>query len=291
MEQTSQSNRLIMTVLAVLVGLFMIAIAPFLIQLSVERVLTALVKFAEQKPAYASGITLFALLYPLYRGLIFIGGITLLLVASSLYRGKEWAFPLAMLAAAFPSAGGMFMVMPYVSFIDGFPLPLAVSMAGLVFFWSAILLRNVPKALKWGQFFVLTFAGMLTTHALITGTGNLRMLMTAPDKPVFRGLGTWVLSWSAPIQWICAILLFIAIYQVAARKAAGWWLALIAVTSLAAIDIPMQIIRLTLANSPALDYSYGLPMIIGLLIALLLPKSRAALRDGTHAALESAPVT
>lgn len=284
MEKTSQSTRLVMTVLAVLVGIFMIAVAPFLVQTSVERVLTALLKIAEQKPAYASGITLFAILYPLYRGLIFIGGITLLLIASSIYKGKEWTFPVGLLAAAFPSAGGMFMVMPYVSFIKGFPLPMAVSLVGLVFFWSFILLRNVDKWLKWGQFLVLTFAGMLSTHAIITGTGNLRMLMTAPSKPIFTGLGTWVLSWSAPIQWVCAILLFIAIYKVAARKYEGWWIALIAVVSLAAINIPMQIIRITIANSPSLDYSYGLPMIIGLLIALLHPKFRAALLNEPAAA-------
>jgi hypothetical protein len=104
--------------------------------------------------------------------------------------------------------------------------------------------------------------GHVTTHALITGTGNLRMLLTRPEKPMFDGLGVWVLSWSAPIQWICAILLFIAIYQLAAHKAAGWWLALIAAFSLLLMDVSLQIIRLTMTTSTAWDYSYGLPVLI-----------------------------
>lgn len=267
-----------MAVLAVVVGIFMVAVAPFLIQVSVEKVVAALTKISLEKPAYSSGILIFSNLFPIYRGLIFIGGITLILISGSIYKGKEWTFPVGLLASTFPSAGGMFMMMPYVSFIEGFPIPTGIAMVGLLFFWSFILLRNVDKWLKWGQFLTLTFSGMLTTHALITGTGNLRMLLTRPEKPLFDGLGTWVLAWSAPIQWICAVLLFIAIFQIAARKYSGWWLALIAVTSLAAIDIPMQIIRLTMTSSTAWDYSYGLPIIIGLLFTLLSPKFKAALR-------------
>ena len=277
MNDTSHSNRLILSILAVIVGLFMITIAPFLIQTSLERVISALRIVSAEKPAYASGIPLFSYAFPLYRGLIFIGGISLLLLARPIYRGEEWTYPVALLASAFPSAGGMFMFMPYVSFVDGFPVPMAVSIAGLIFFWSFILLRNVDKWVKWGQFLALTFAGMLTTHAFIVGIGNLRTLMTRPDKPMYSGLGTWVLAWSQPIQWICVILLFIAIYQIAARKYSGWWLALVSVTSLTAIDVPMQIIRLTMTDSTALDYTYGMPVMLGMFIVLLMPQFKNAL--------------
>ncbi|MEW6241401.1 MAG: hypothetical protein AB1564_11390 [Chloroflexota bacterium] len=277
MKETSQSKRLILAVLAVVVGLFMIAAAPFLIQTSLERVLTELIKVSAEKPAYSSGILLFSYAFPLYRGLIFIGGIALILLALPIHRGEEWTYPAALLASAFPSAGGMFMFMPYISFVEGFPIPLIVSFVGLAFFWSLILLRNVDKWLKWGQFLALTFAGMLTTHAFIVGIGNLRTLLTRPDKPFYDGLGWWVLAWSQPIQWVCVILLFIAIYQLAARKFSGWWLALVSVTSLVAIDVPMQVIRLTLTDSTSWDYSYGLPVIIGLFFVLLHPKFRNAL--------------
>ena len=277
MKETSQTKRSILAVLAVIVGLFMIAVAPFLIQTSIERVVTELQIVSAQKPAYASGIPLFSYAFPLYRGLIFIGGIALLLLARPIYHGEEWTFPVALLASAFPSAGGMFMFMPYVSFVDGFPIPMAVSIVGLIFFWSLILLRNVDKWIKWGQFLALTFAGMLSTHAFIVGIGSLRTLMTRPEKPMYDGLGIWVLAWSQPIQWICVILLFIAIYKIAERKFSGWWLALVSVTSLTAIDVPMQIIRLTMTESTALDYTYGMPVMLGMFIVLLMPKFKNAL--------------
>ena len=277
MKETSQTKRSILAFLAVIVGLFMITIAPFLIQTSLERVVAALVKISAEKPAYASGILLFSYIFPLYRGLIFIGGIILILLAHPIYKGEEWTYPVALLASAFPSAGGMLLFMPYVSFIDGYPVPMTVSIVGLAFFWSLILLRNVDKWVKWGQFLALTFAGMLSTHAVITGTGNLRTLLTRPDKPFYDGIGWWILSWSQPIQWICVIMLFIAIYQIAARKYSGWWLALISVTSLTAIDVPMQIIRLTMTDSTALDYTYGMPVMLGMFIVLLMPKFKHAL--------------
>lgn len=277
MENTPKNVRIVLAILAVVVGLFMVAIAPFLIQTSLENVLDKLTAVAAEKPAYASGILLFSYAFPLYRGLIFIGGIALLLLAKPIAEGKEWTFPVALLAAAFPSAGGMFMFMPYVSFVDGFPIPMAVSMVGLIFFWALILLRKVDKWQKWGQFLALTFAGMLTTHAFIVGIGNLRTLLTRPDKPFYDGIGWWVLGWSQPIQWICAILLFVAIFQMAKRKFSGWWLALVSTVALVAIDVPMQIIRLVIAKSTSWDYSYGLPVIIGLLFVLLFPKFKAAL--------------
>lgn len=150
MKDTSQTNRLILAILAVVVGLFMIAVAPFLIQTSMERVVAALVEVSKTKPQYASGIMLFSYTFPLYRGLIFIGGIMLILFARPIYKGEEWTYPASLLASAFPSAGGMFMFMPYVSFVDGFPIPMVISFVGLIFFWSFILLRKVDKWLKWG---------------------------------------------------------------------------------------------------------------------------------------------
>lgn len=272
-KETSQTNRLILAILAVVIGLFIVAVAPFLIQTSIERVLTELIKVLAQKPAYASGILLFSYAFPLYRGLIFIGGIALILLMGPIHRGEEWTYPVALLASAYPSTGGMFMFMPYVSFVDGFPIPRVVSIVGLIFFWALILMRNVDKWQKWGQFLELTFAGRLTTHAFIVGMGNLRTQMTRPEKPMYNGLGTWVLAWSQPIQWIiCVILLFIAIYKIAERKFSGWGPALVSVTTLVAIDIPMQIIRLTLTDSTALDYTYGMPVMLGIFIVLLLPK-------------------
>lgn len=279
MKDTPRNTRSILAILAVVVGLFMVAVAPFIIQTSMERVITALIEVSQERPAFSSGILLFSFAYPFYRGLIFIGGIILILLYAPILRGEEWAFPTGLLAAAFPSAGGMFMFLPYVSWVDGFPLPIVISLVGLVFFWSLIWLRKADRLMKLGQFLALTLAGMLTTHAFVIGIGNLRMLMTRPTKPLYEGLEWWVLSWSAPVQWLSVILLFVAIYLLAARRAAGWRIMLVAAVSILAIDAPTQVIRTTMSDSTSLDYLYGTLLSMALLFTLLFPKFKAALVD------------
>jgi ABC-type multidrug transport system fused ATPase/permease subunit len=275
MKDTPQKTRLVLALLGVVLGLLMTIAVPIVIQISMERVVAALIEVSAEKPVYSSGVLLFSFAYPLYRGLIFVAGVGLLLLALPIYRGEEWAFPAALLAAAFPSAGGMFMFLPYVSWVDGFPLPLIISFAGLAFFWPLILLRKVDPWLKWGQFLALTFAGMLTTHAFTVGIGNFRMLLTRPMKPLYAGLEWWVLSWSAPVQWISVIVLFVAIYLLAAGKRTGWRLALLAGVTIFAMDVPTQIIRTLLSESTSLDYLYGSLLSAGLLISLLFPKFKA----------------
>ena len=277
MTELPKNRRLILSVLAVVVGIFMIAVAPVLIQISLERVVAALLEVSKTKPQYASGVLLFSYTYPLYRGLIFIGGIALILFARPIYLGEAWTYRASLLAAAFPSAGGMFMFLPYISWAEGFPIPMVISWVGLIFFWSMILLQKVDKLTKWSQFLALTFMGMLTTHAFVVGIGNMRMLLTRVDKPLYAGPEWWVLAWSAPVQWICVVLLFVGIYQVAARRATGWWLALIAGASIFAIDVPTQIIRTGMTAVTSLDYLYGALLSLGLLFTLLFPRFRQKL--------------
>lgn len=277
MSQTSSKTRLFLAILAVVVGVFMVGVAPFLIQTSLDRVMTALVKVSAQKPAYASGILLFSVLYPLYRAIIFIAGITLIVIARSIREGKEWTFPVGLLASAFPASGGMFMMLPYVSFVPGLPLPMLVSLTGLLFFLCLILLRKVNTQKKIAQLLTLTFCGIMTAHAFVIAVGGMRQTLTRLEKPLYSGIEGWVLAWSSPVQFICVILLFVAIYKIAARKMEGWWMALVAAVSLVAMNIPTQIIRTLRTDATSIDYLIGALLSTALLVILLLPKIKRAL--------------
>ena len=277
MSQTSSKTRLFLAILAVVVGVFMVGVAPFLIQTSLDRVMTALVKVSAQKPAYASGILLFSVLYPLYRAIIFIAGITLIVIARSIREGKEWTFPVGLLASAFPASGGMFMMLPYVSFVPGLPLPMLVSLTGLLFFLCLILLRKVNTQKKIAQLLTLTFCGIMTAHAFVIAVGGMRQTLTRLEKPLYSGIEGWVLAWSSPVQFICVILLFVAIYKIAARKIEGWWMALVAAVSLVAMNIPTQIIRTLRTDATSIDYLIGALLSTALLVILLLPKIKRAL--------------
>ena len=237
MQETSQRNRTIMSIIAILVGLFMISIIPFIVQTSLERVLHGLDEHVKAgNPTFSSGLPLFDLFYPVWRAIIFVAGIALIVISQEIRKGSEWTYPLAMALFALPAIGGMFMFLPYVSWVDGFPLPMVISMIGLAGYFSFIFLRNAPIVQKFVRFGALTFIGMLTTHAFTIGIGAQRTMMTRPGHPFYPDFSWWLFNWVGEVNWVAVIPLFLSIPLLAVGKRKGWWLAVIAAVAILAID-------------------------------------------------------
>jgi hypothetical protein len=274
MQNTPKNMRLVIAIFAGLGGIFLVCGAPFIVQISLDRVLEALAQVSQESPKYASGLTLFSFFYPLWRALGFVAGITLLGISPSIIKGQDWTFPVALSAHAVPSVSGMFMFLPYISWVGGFPLPMVISWIGLAGFWATLLFRSTARMKKIVDFLVYTFIGMLTTHAFVIGIAAQRMLMTRPDKPFFGSMEWWILTVSGEVNWIGVILFFISIPMLAKRKVAGWWLAFISALSILVVNVPTQIIR-----TNTLDYLYGALLAVGLLIFLFIPKFKKLLLE------------
>jgi hypothetical protein len=267
MKTTSQKNRTIMSILAIVIGLLMAIIIPFMVQTSLERVLHGLDEHIKAgNPAFASGIPLFDLFYPVWRAVIFVAGIALIVISQEIRKGEEWTYPLAMSLFALPAIGGMFMFLPYISWVDGFPLPVPIAMIGLTGFFSFIFLREATLVQKLVRLAVLTFIGMLATHAFTIGVGAQRTMMTRPGYPFYQDLSWWMFNWAGEVNWVAVILLFLSIPLLAQGKRKGWWLAVIGAAAILAIDVPTQFIR-----TKTLDYLYGSLLAAGLLFFTLVP--------------------
>ena len=267
MKDTPQKNRTIMSVLAILIGLLMVGAIPFIVQTALERVLTDLTIHIEAgNPAFSSGLKLFDLFYPVWRAIIFVAGIALIVISQAIRKGEEWTYPLAMALFALPAIGGMFMFLPYVSFVDGFPIPMIISAIGLTGYWSFIFLRKAEKIQKWTRFGALTFIGMLSTHAFTIGIGAQRTMMTRPGHPMYEDFTWWLFNWAGEVNWVAVILLFMSIPLLAVGKRKGWWLAVIGTTAILAIDAFTQIFR-----TKTLDYLYGSLLALGVLLFTVLP--------------------
>jgi hypothetical protein len=112
MKETSQKNRTIMSIVAIV----MAAVIPFIVQTALERVLTDLIIHIDAgNPAFSSGIPLFDLFYPVWRAIIFVAGIALILISQEIRKGEEWTYPVAMALLALPAIGGFFMFLPYIT--------------------------------------------------------------------------------------------------------------------------------------------------------------------------------
>ncbi len=267
MQDTPQRNRTIMSVVAIVIGLLMVAVIPFIVQTSLERVLTDLTIHIEAgNPAFSSGLKLFDLFYPVWRAIIFVAGIALILISQAIRKGEEWTYPVAMALLALPAIGGMFMFLPYISWVDGFPIPLIISAIGLSGYWSFIFLRKAETIQKWTLFGALTFIGMLCTHAFTIGIGAQRTMMTRPGHPMYQDFTWWLFNWAGEVNWVAVILLFLSIPLLAIGRRKGWWLAVIGSTAILAIDVFTQIFRMK-----TWDYLYGSLLALGVLLFTVLP--------------------
>lgn len=267
MKETSQSNRNIMSILAIVIGLLMMTVIPFITQTSLERVLFGLTKHIEAgNPTFSSGIPLFDFFYPVWRALIFVAGAGLLVISQEIKKGEEWTYQVAMSLFALPAVGGMFMFLPYVSWVDGFPIPLLISVIGLTGYISLIFLRKGEAIKKWTRFAALTFIGMLATHAFTIGIGAQRTMATRPGYPFYKDFTWWLFNWVGEVNWVAVILLFMSIPLLAIGKKSGWWLAVIGTVAILAIDVPTQIFRMK-----TFDYLYGALLSIGVLFFTVAP--------------------
>ena len=267
MQETSQKNRNIMAIFAIVIGLTMAYVIPFLVQTSLERVLIHLTAHIEDGfPAFSSGLKLFDFFYSVWQALIFSAGAALIIISWEIKKGTEWTYPLSMALFALPSIGGFFMFLPYISWVPGFPLPLVIAFIGLTGYWAFIFLRKAETVVKWTKFGALTFIGMLTTHAFTIGIGAQRTMATRPGYPMYPDFTWWLFRWAGEVNWIAAILLFISIPLLAVGKRKGWWLAIIPAITILMINIPTQFFRMK-----TLDYLYGALLAIGVLFFTMVP--------------------
>ena len=267
MQETPQKNRTIMAVIAVVIGLLMAYLIPFLTQTSLERVLVNLMAHIDAgNPAFSSGLTLFDVFYPAWRAVIFVAGAALIVISGEIKKGSEWTYPLSMTLFALPSIGGFFMFLPYISWVDGFPLPLTIAAIGLTGYFSFIFLHKAELSEKFTRFGALTFLGMLATHAFTIGIGAQRTMWTRPMHPLYKDFTWWLFNWVGEANWVAVILIFLAIPLLAVGKKKGWWFAVVGSIAILMINVPTQFIR-----TKTLDYLYGALLAAGTLIFMFVP--------------------
>ena len=268
MKETSQKNRTIMSWLAIVIGLIMAYIIPFMVQTSLSRVLFHLNAHIEEGfPLFSSGLPLFDFFYSVWQAIIFAGGAALIIISQEIKKGTEWSFPLALSLFALPSIGGFFMFLPYVSWVPGFPLPMIIAFFGLTGYWAFIFLRKGETSAKWTQAGALTFIGMLATHAFTIGIGAQRTMATRVTYPFYPEDWTfWLFRWAGEVNWVAVIFLFMSIPLIAMGKRKGWWMAVVPSITILMINVPTQFLR-----TKTLDYLYGSLLAIGVLIFTMVP--------------------
>lgn len=285
---TSQRVRLIVTVLVVIAGILMITAVPLLVDSSLNPVIKGQVaridKFLTQgTPEGNMNAAVLRVvpwsvgfLFPLWAVLSFIAGLALLVVAMPFYKGETWTRGAVLVALAIPSAGGAFMLIPWLNFVGtdaGFPPALHIMAIGLVPYFTVILAEKSSWQAKVANGLVFLMLGVAAAENFANGHASFRIYIGHPQRPLFAP-GINVLWFSFITLWITCFMLLIAIYQLGGRKMSGWYMGMIAALGTIGASLATHFIR-----STTLDYLYGALFGLSLVVLLVIPAVKKRLLE------------
>lgn len=268
----TEKIKTVLTILIIAFGLFLIIGAPFLIQGSLDGILSVVVPKIPVNSDFEMTAVLLPIFFFMMRGIDFVAGVALICIAYPFWKGEEWTWPAALTALAFPTMFGVLTSLPYVVQFSKPPAAALILLFGLIIYLLVLLLRQGTKVEKWARFFVFTLLGVVAGHINVLILHSLKSLIVRADKPFFTDIMTTVFGFEGPINFVCMIFCIIAIPLLAQRKASGWWLALIAGVSITLANYPTHIIRMQTS-----DFFVAGTLGLGLTITLLIPSWRKAL--------------
>lgn len=242
MIENQSTVRKIQAAIALTVGMFLIFINPGLVTKTVNMFLKGMTKGATMPMnpvAYLRLKVSFGWL-----GITVVAGIILLLVAYAFLKDKKWAFPVALVSLATLPIGS-FYVSSFAGYMvrkHAFAPSFTAFIVGLVAFWALIVLEKKGKDL-WPTFVPLTLLGMFGTQVFAFSEHGLRGLFMGGKTASIIDPSIGILRFSQPIMVISLIFIFLAIYNLAAKKEAGWWFGIVAGLSMAVAAFSVHFAR------------------------------------------------
>ncbi len=280
---TPKQTRLIVTLLVVIAGILMTMAVPLIVDSTLNPIITNQVARIEKFDAQGTpeGKTNAAvirivpwsigLLFPMWAVFSFIAGLALLVLALPFYQGEAWTRGAVLFCLAFPSAGGAFMLIPWLNFMGtgaGFPPALSIMAIGLIPYFTVILAEKSDWLTKLANAAVFLMIGVSAAENFSNGHASFRIYFGHPQRPLFApGINVLWLSFIA--LWITCFMMLIAIYHLGQRKQSGVYLAIIAGLATAGASLATHFIRAT-----TLDYLYGTLIGLSVVVMLLVPQIR-----------------
>ncbi|MCI0474945.1 MAG: hypothetical protein L0Y55_01745 [Anaerolineales bacterium] len=278
---TPKQTRLIVTLLVVIAGILMTMLVPLIVDSTINPIVTSQVariaKFeAQGTPEGKMNAAVIrvipwsiSFLFPLWAVFSFIAGIALFALALPFYKGEAWTRGAVLFCLAFPSAGGAFMLIPWLNFMGtgaGFPPALSIMAIGLIPYFTVILAEKSDWLTKLANAAVFLMLGVAAAENFSNGHATFRVYVGHPQRPLIApGINS---MWFAFITlWITTIMLLIAIFQLGKRQVSGWYIGLIAGLATAVSSIVVHFVR-----STTLDYLYGSLIGLAVVVLLLVPQ-------------------
>jgi hypothetical protein len=238
--KTTKTGRIIMTVVAVLVGIFMMFSAPFISMKALTPALHNLIETHQvQQPngVWDTPVGILTATFHVWIALFVFGGAALVVIAKDIYADKKWARPVALSLLALPSIGGMTMVIPWMVLVmqdalgnkipdAGMPAAMPIMVIGLIGYFIILLTEKAEAKTKIAQAVTFGALGIVGGMVFMNAQHGVRHFLT--KAPFYEA------SESNPelflggfVMYAAVALFFVAIWLMAARKESGWYFGVI----------------------------------------------------------------
>jgi hypothetical protein len=273
-QDFSQKNRQVLTILIIAYGLFVVIVAPFLIQESLDAVIARVAPKIPEQPSFALTVVFLPIWFFIMRAINFVAGVTLVVIAYPFWKGETWTWPLVLSALSLPTIFGVLTSLPHVVQYGRPPAAGFVLLFGLIIFWLVLMLKKGSKVEKWARFLGFTLLGVTAGHINVLVMHSIKNIIDRPDAPYFKDIMYTVYTYEGPFNFIALIFCIIAIPLLASedKKKAGWYLALIAGIVVTLANYPTHFIRLQTS-----DFFVAGSLGLGLAVVMLIPAFRKAL--------------
>ena len=199
-NKTTQLQRTILGVTAVLAGLFMMYLAPTMgmktLKIALENVMERLIPF---DPDFYPAVPILGATYGAWFVLLYLGGALSLVIAKKVYDGAEWARGTLLGIFAIPAVAGMTMFIPWMVLVvsdysngpvagilpppANLPMPpvLPVMIFGLIFYFIALLADGDTIKNKILKIIPYTAIGVVAGMVFMNGQHGVRYFIFIPE--------------------------------------------------------------------------------------------------------------
>ena len=247
MKESNRTILGIMAAIALLMGLYLVFIAPGFFDSTMDQLI---LKQSKQATNLTAGPLSRLYIGSIYSGIEMLAGLVLIVISPALYKDKKWAWPLAVLMLSIPAMVNGFIGLGWLENLKKFPPAYTTFFLSLIAFWVMLLLKKNDGKTKIAIFSVFTLLGMLGAQAFMLYPHAVRVILKDPAAALLDPTAA-ILRHTGPLMFIVFILSALAIWKLAQRKESGWYLALLSGLVMAIGAFPVHYLRPSASLVPA----------------------------------------
>lgn len=234
-----KNNWTIMAVIAILMGLFIVFIAPGLFDTTMDQLI---LKQSKQATNLSAGPLSRLYVGSLYSGIEMLAGLALIAISSALYTRKKWAWPMTMFLLSIPAMVNGYIGLGWLENLKKFPPSYITFFLSFVAFLVVLFLKENDKKTKSAMFWVFTLLGMLGAQGFMLFPHAVRVILKDPAAALLTPAAA-VLRRTGPLMFLVFIFAGLAIWKLAQRKESGWYMALLTGLMMAIGAFPAHYLR------------------------------------------------